>query len=301
MNHSISRHGHTTRAGRIPVSVIVMTKDEAENLGKCLASLSEFSEVFVVDSSSTDGTVEIARACGAEVIDFEWNGRYPKKKQWALDNLPLNHEWVLYVDADEQVPPALLAEVRALMISGPSHRGYFIGFDYVFLGRVLRHGHRIYKLILLDRRVVRFPDVDDLEATNMWEVEGHYQPLVDGSLGKLRSRMLHNDHDSFFDWIDRHNRYSDWEAVVQQHAMPYSESQMRWRQLAKGALARMPMRGMAAFLQSYIARLGFLDGRPGLHFGLARGFYYWQIGVKTYEKRAVGRRTDPGGVNERAV
>src|SRR5271170_3715683 len=96
---------------QIPLSVIVMTKNEEKNLAKCLRGLQRMSQVFVVDSGSTDRTPEIARDGGAELVHFAWNGKYPKKKQWCLDNLPFAHDWVLYVDADEEVPPELVDEI----------------------------------------------------------------------------------------------------------------------------------------------------------------------------------------------
>ena len=90
---------------RIPVSVIVMTKNEEANIRACLAPMARFAEIFVVDSNSVDGTAAIATEMGARVVRFTWNGRYPKKKQWCLENLPFGYDWVLYVDADEQLFP----------------------------------------------------------------------------------------------------------------------------------------------------------------------------------------------------
>ena len=275
----------------IPVSVIVLTRNEEKNIAACLDSLSGFAEVFVVDSASTDDTAAIAREKGAKVVPFVWNGRYPKKKQWALENCPIAHEWVLYVDADEQVTPRLAREIAATVARGGPQAGYFITFDYVFLGRVLRHGRRVHKLALFRRGKGRFVEVDDLDAQNMWEVEGHYQPRIDGPVGRLRAPMLHRDHDMLFHYFERHNRYSDWEAVVREkHALTgQSETQQPARALLKRAFARMPCRGLLAFLDSYVLNFGMLDGWAGFHFAVARGMYYWQIGLKQREWRAWAR------------
>lgn len=270
---------------KIPVSVIVMTKNEERNIAKCLRSVAGFDEVFVVDSASTDKTCEIASAMGASVIPFVWNGKYPKKKQWCLENLPFSHDWVLYVDADEEVLPALTKEIGEIMRHGPVHAGYFVGYDYVFLGRVLRHGHRVYKLVLFDRRHGRFLDYDDLDATNMWEVEGHYQPNISGSTGVLSARMLHDDHDSLYHYFERHNKYSDWEATlrVKNALVNPKEAQPPLRLFLKRLFNRIPFKGVAAFLHSYLFCLGFLDGRAGYQFAMARAFYYWQVGLKCKE------------------
>jgi glycosyltransferase involved in cell wall biosynthesis len=271
----------------LPASVVVLTKDEEQNIGDCLASVAAFAEVFVVDSGSSDRTSAIAEAAGARVVEFTWNGRYPKKKQWALENLPFGYDWVLYLDADERVTPPLATEIGRVLRSTSRHAGYFIGLDYVFLGRRLRRGQRVSKLALLDRNRAHFADVDDLGATNMWEVEGHYQPELRGSAGRLRERILHNDRDSLYGWFARHNRYSDWEAVLaeQGRLLEPAESQPRSRRLLKGVFARLPMRGLASFVWFYVFRLGFLDRRPGFHYALAKAFYYWQVGVKVRELR----------------
>ena len=100
-------------SGKTPVSVIVPVKNEAENLRRCLPALAWADEVFVVDSQSTDETAEVAAELGANVVQFHFNGTYPKKKNWALDNLPFRNEWVLIVDADEVVVPELAAEIAS--------------------------------------------------------------------------------------------------------------------------------------------------------------------------------------------
>lgn len=272
--------------GRIPVSVVVMTRDEERNIATCLHSVRDFDQVLVVDSNSEDSTPEIAASLGATVVPFAWDGRYPKKKQWCLDNLPFRNDWVLYVDADERVTPRLADEIAALMTAGPSRAGYFAGYDYAFAGKTLRRGHRVYKLVLLDRRRASFPPYDDLDVANPVEVELHFQPRIEGPAGMLKARMLHDDHDTLFHWIERHNRYSDWEALLRaRRELPRrDDTQPGIRGALKAAFNRLPAKGPVAFIWSYVFRLGFLDGRAGFHFAVARAFYYWQIGLKMRER-----------------
>ncbi len=276
---------------KIPVSVVIMTKNEERNIRKCLRSTKRFSEVFVVDSASEDKTREIAEEGGAQVVQFIWNGKYPKKKQWCLDSLAFSNDWVLYVDADEEVYPELAEEIAQLMENGPKAAGYFVGYDYVFLKRVLKYGHRVYKLVLFDRNKGRFLDYDDLDATNMWEVEGHYQPNISGRTEVLTKRMLHNDHDSLFHYFQRHNRYSDWEAVLRAKGKLVNgdEAQPGRRLALKRIFALLPFKPLVAFVHSYFLKLGMLDGRPGLHFALARAFYYWQVELKLKSFSGGGR------------
>lgn len=272
------------------VSAIVMTKNEAKNIAKCLKSLQGIDQIFVVDSGSTDGTQAVARKLAATVVDFRWNGRYPKKKQWCLENLPFKHEWVYYVDADEEATPELLREIRQVLADPDHANGYFVGYDYVFLGKTLRHGQRVYKLVLFDRHSGRFDPVDDLAAENMWEVEGHYQPRIDGPTGTISNSMIHRDHDSLFHYFDRHNRYSDWEALVRYNAAlsNSAESQIGQRAMMKRAFNAIPFKGLTAFIYSYIVKGGFRDGWAGFHYAVAKAFYYWQIELKIADQK---RRT----------
>lgn len=272
--------------GSIPVSVVVLTRDEEQNIGKCLDGLRAFAEVFVVDSRSADRTRELAAERGATVVDFVWNGRYPKKKQWCLEHLPFAHDWVLYVDADEEVTPELAAELRELFARGePPHAAYFGRFAYTFLGRTLRHGQPVYKLVLFDRRRGRFPDLGDTGVETAGEVEPHFQPRVEGTTGVLRAPLLHHDMQSLHAWFARHNGYSDWEAFLRADGRLPSrdEAQPGLRRHLKRAFGVLPARPLAFFLLSYVLRLGFLDGRAGLHYALAKSFYYWQVDLKTRE------------------
>ncbi len=276
-------------APAIPVTVVVCTRNEAANIGACLAALTRFDQVLVVDSDSTDATVAIARDHGALVIRFVWNGQYPKKKQWSLDLEAIRHDWVMHVDADEIVTPELAAEIAALMAHGPRHGGYFIRGQPVFLGRRLRFGLHNGKLMLVDRRRARFPRCDDLDAAGGWEVEGHYQPVIEGSVDRLRHPVLHWDRKPLAAWLDRHNRYSDWEAALRRDGRMagLAAAESRRRRWLKAAFGASPSRGLAAFLYGYVVRLGFLDGTAGLHFALAKSFYYWQIDVKLRDPAAV--------------
>ena len=200
----------------IPISVMVITKDEEVSLPDCLRSLHRFGEVFVVDSQSTDRTVEIAEEMGAKPVSYVWDGQYPKKKQWALDTLPFCHDWVLLLDADERVSPELAEELAAFAESG---RGVAMDAQlrYFFLGRELKHGHSVVKRILINRKKCFFPVVDDLAVTKMWPVEGHYQPVCDGAVETAVERLDHHDDDPLFGYFRRHNMYSDWEAYLRVH------------------------------------------------------------------------------------
>jgi len=269
---------------RVPITVLVQTKNEALGIASCLESLDAFDEVVVVDSNSTDRTPEIVTELGFRLENFTWNHRYPKKKQWQLDNLHTRHDWVLFLDADEVPSPALIDELRDVIKRGrlKDVAAMDIDLDYVFAGRTLRHGHRVTKRCLVHRSRVKFPELDDLDAPGMGELEGHYQPVVFGEIIRAKSRILHNDLDPVSSWFARHNKYSDWEAHLRAHASLRKDTARR-RTLKGRVFDLVPFKPIFFFLYAYVLKAGLLDGRPGFDYAVALSMYYWQIGVKFRE------------------
>jgi glycosyltransferase involved in cell wall biosynthesis len=263
---------------KIPISVIVVTKNEEERIERCLSALSLFDEVWVLDSGSSDRTQEIAHAAGAKVHDFKWNGIYPKKRQWALGRLELKYDRILFVDADEIVTPQLCSEIAAL---DWRCAGYFIKGLYTFQGRLLQHGLCNNKLVLFDRKKVCFPVIDDLDIEGMGEMEGHYQPVLkDGfageKIGQLRAPMIHEAYEDAAAWEARHWRYARWECGMNAKGA-WPQDPDPWRAVLKRLFRALPFRGALAFLQSYIFMLGFLDGPEGYAFAKTRQRYYRMI------------------------
>lgn len=275
-----------TKSGdqRIPITVVVLTKNEQAGIAATLSHLKDFSKVVVVDSNSDDDTVKIALACGVEVVNFTWDGQYPKKKQWSLENSGSEHPWVLLLDADEYPSRELIEEIRGLIpeLNDGVHAAYEINLSYKFAGRFLKHGHRVTKRSLLDVRKSSMPVIDDLNAPGIREVEGHYQAQSRGTIGHLKGLLFHDDVDPVSSWFDRHNRYSDWEAYLRLN--DETRREIASKRTSKGSFFdRVPFKPIVFFLYSFIVRGGFRDGRPGLDYALALSMYYWQIGVKTRE------------------
>ena len=278
--------------GKIPVSVLVLTRNEAPRIKRCLAALHEFDEIIVIDSASTDNTVALAKSAGARVENFIWNGRYPKKRQWCLDNLPLKHERVFFVDADEVVTAALADEIRAAPFNCA---GYFVKGLYVMGGKVLEHGLHNNKIALLDRTMMTFPVVDDLNLPGMGEIEGHYQPVLKpefgtAKIGRLSVPLLHYAHDDPAGWEERHRRYADWERGMNaRHVWPTDP--VAWRQALKKLFRALPGRPLWAFLHCYILKAGFIDGKQGFTMAAGRYRYYrmiskYQVGSPHHENPA---------------
>lgn len=262
----------------IPVSVIVTTKDEASNLPRCLAALDDFGEVIVVDSHSMDGTADTARAAGAVVVLYKWNGQYPKKRQWCLDHLPTRHEWIFFIDADEVVTPELAAAIRALFAAGPGQDGYFVRGRYVSGGRPLRFGLHNNKLALFRRGAFSFPVIDDLDLP-MGEIEGHYQPVGSTRIGQIRPPLLHYADEDPARWIARHEKYALWEAgMIRGNRWPADPVPLR--QAMKRLFRALPARGLAAFIHAYLLKGGILSGAAGWRQARDRRRYYNMVAAR---------------------
>jgi glycosyltransferase involved in cell wall biosynthesis len=280
---------------QLPVTVIVAARNEAANLPRCLESLRSAGEVYVIDSQSSDETVEIARAYGAKVVQFHYHGGWPKKRQWALDTLPLACNWVFLVDADEALTPELEQEIRQA-IQNPAVRGYYVGLRMYFLGRELRHsGASFYKLSLFRRGKGHFECRLKDQDNSMCDMEVHEHVVVEGHTAKLRNPLRHHNVDSLSRYIQKHDEYSNWEARVwfqgeassELPASPFGTQAQRRRWLRKKFFG-IPGSPVLFFLYKYVVRLGFLDGVPGLIYCGLQGIQFFHIKAKIHELRTKG-------------
>jgi len=276
----------------IPVSVIVPTRNEAENLARCLESVRGFGEVYVIDSQSEDATVEIARSYGAKVVQFFYKGGWPKKRQWALDNLPLAHDWVLLIDADEILTPQFVAEIAG-KIADLSIDGYYAKLQMFFLNRQLRFsGASFWKMSLFRHGRGRYECRLKNQDISMADMEIHEHVLIDGRTAMLKNPIIHHNVTSLSRYTLKHNEYSTWEAKVwlneEKHARLrpslFGVQAQRRRWLKKYFLGVPGSPGLF-FFYKYIFCLGFLDGVPGLIYCLYQGTQILHIKAKIYEQR----------------
>jgi glycosyltransferase involved in cell wall biosynthesis len=281
---------------RLPVSVVVAVRNEERNLARCLESLPSAGEVFVVDSFSTDRTAEIGRAHGAEVVQFHYRGGWPKKRQWALDTLPLRHDWVLLLDADECLTVDLEHEIRGAL-HDTRFDGYHIKLQMHFLGRQLRHcGASFYKLSLFRREKGRFECRLQSQDSSMCDMEVHEHVVVDGRTGKLRNPLIHRNVESLSRYIQKHDQYSNWESrVLGDGEERGSElkprlfgSQAQRRRWLKEMFFRAPASPVLLFLYRYLFALGLLDGVPGLIYCVFQAVQLFHTKAKIYEHQVVG-------------
>ena len=281
----------------VPVSILIPIKNEAVNLPRCLTSVAWADEIFVVDSQSTDGSQEIAAGFGAKVVQFAFNGIWPKKKNWALENLPFKHDWVFILDADEVMPPESEEEFRRI-VTQPDHpvAGYWVNRRFRFMGKWLKHAYYPnWNLRLFKHRLGRYEKLTDVD-TKSGDNEVHEHVVVQGETGRLACEMDHYAFPSVDVFVEKHNRYSNWEArVALDRHLSGSEGSLQMgsvglRRCLKQLSHRLPFRGLLRFLFVYVWQRGFLDGKEGYYFARLHGLYEFLSVAKTYELKKSARR-----------
>ena len=222
-----------------PLSAVIIVRNAKTQLFPCLKSLEFCDEILVVDSGSTDGTVELARRHGARVIETHWRGFGPQK-QFAVEQA--THDWVLCVDADERVS-GLLRDAMAAVLSAPTCVAYRFARCNRFMGRYLRHGEGYpdWSLRLFDRRQAHWSD----DAV-------HERVIVDGPAGMLTGDLYHDSAESLENYLEKQNRYSTLAATAALAAGKRSSA------------GRLILSPLLRFVKFYFLRAGFLDGMPGL-------------------------------------
>lgn len=269
------------------LSIAILTRDEAADLPRCLAAVAGWGDLVVVDSGSTDATVELAQAAGARVFTHPFVG-FGQQRNWALEHARLATPWVLFLDADEVATPAFRTAVDAAIAGAPADvAGFFLCWRTLLEGRWLRRCDSFpkWQFRLLRRGRATFVD------------SGHGQKEGDIQ-GRLESIPEPYDHHAFSKgwthWLDKHNRYSSQEAAERLRA---AVSGARWRdvfrapggsarnRLLKPLLSRVPGWPLLRFVQMYLLKGGFREGRPGLVYCVNMAYYEFLIRLKMRESR----------------
>lgn len=269
---------------KIPVTVLVPIKNEERNLQLSLPLLSDFDEVIILDSQSSDTSLELAAHYGAEVHQFYWDGKFPKKRNWALQNLRIKNEWVLFLDADEYVTPEFITELKAA-IARPEINGYWIVFRNYFMGKQLKYGDQFKKLPLFRKGSGEYERIAE-DSWSHLDMEVHEHPILEGKVGTFKTHINHNDYKGLEHYIAKHNSYSSWEARRYIKLQETGFAGLNSRQRLKYWLIGLGLMPMAYFLGNYFLKLGFLDGRAGYYFSKYKSQYFFQIQTKIKELQA---------------
>ena len=265
---------------RLPISVIMLTYNEEANIEACLRSVCDWAgEVFVVDSGSTDRTLEIARRYTDKIFHHPFEN-YSRQRNWAQQNLPLAYEWVFHIDADERVTPELARSIVQLFAhqAQPSVDGFMVTRRTVFMGRWIRHGghYPVYHLRLYKRAKGR------CEAR---PYDQHF--IVNGIVRCLQGDLIDVIMSDLTTWTARHTRWATLEAqealrdsaclgqdILQAKPDGTPIERRRWLRVSLYNRCPLLLRAFMYFFYRYLLRLGFLDGIEGLIFHVLQGFWY---------------------------
>ena len=268
---------------KIPVTVIIPVKNEEINLPICLNQLQEFKQIIIIDSNSTDNTSKIAKASSADFYVFNWDGHFPKKRNWALRNLNIQNEWVLFIDADEYLTDEFKKELSE-KIKNDQINGYWVSYQNHFMGKKIKYGDTMKKLPLFRKGKGEYEKIEE-DSWSHLDMEIHEHPVVDGKISKIKHSIIHNDYKGLEHYIARHNAYSSWEARRFVQLRKTGFSQLNFRQRIKYKLINTGLLPIAYFFGTYFLKLGFLDGKQGYYLAKYKANYFFQIQTKIIELR----------------
>ncbi len=283
MKQNLNATDNKPGTASLPLSIVILAKNEENNIARCVDALQWCNDVIVVDDQSTDKTAEIATACGARVVQHKFES-FAKQRNWTMREGIAKHAWVLHLDADEVVTPGFRDE---LIRKVPNADNQVVAFT-------------LCRKTMMDNRWLRFSDgfpvwIMRIVRNGVIEFQdsGHGEvavPNVSGTIDRIREPILHYPFSKGLeDWINRHNRYSTREALLESSRQAVSVSSVFSIDRAKRRLAirniarRTGLRGVLRFFYQYVLTLGFLDGRPGLKFCALMATYEWWISEKRRE------------------
>ena len=282
---------------KVPISVIILTYNEEKNIEECLKSLQGWAgEIFVVDSGSSDKTLEIAKKYTNKIYQHPFETQ-AKQFNWALDNLPIITRWIMRLDADEMVTSELANEICGILPGlPPDITGLYVKRRVYFMGKWIKHGG-YYPIWLL--RIWRKGKAK-IEERFMDE----HVVLFEGKTAQLRNDIEEKNKKDLTSWIEKHNSYATREAKdmidieqrvsIVDNVEPsfFGSQEQRKRWIKENIYSKMPffIRPFLYFIYRYFFRVGFIDGKEGLIFHFLQGFWYrFLVDAKIYEYRKRAR------------
>jgi glycosyltransferase involved in cell wall biosynthesis len=271
------------------ITTIILTYNEEKNITKCIKSIKAIStRILVVDSFSKDNTVVLAKKLGAEVYQNRWIN-YASQFNYAVENLNIDTEWILRLDADEEISASAAIEIESLIQNKTIFNGVIIPFKVNFLGKDLRWGgtYPFTKLLLFKKIYGK------IQNKNMDE----HIVLSEGKIYKLKSDSIHKDFKTLSDWIDKHNKYSSREvkdynslnSINKENSKVIFEKKAKTKSIIKNSIYyKFPLffRSYLYFVFRYYFLLGFLDGARGLIYCFLQAYWYrFLVDAKIFESK----------------
>lgn len=268
------------------ISFVILTFNSERAIRRTIESVSKVSDdIHIVDSYSTDRTVDIVKSYGAHVIQHPFND-YSSQINWAIENLPLKYEWEMHLDADEYLSPSLIASLKKMEdLDDLSIQGYMVPRLVTFMGQEIRHGgmYPIWHMRL-------FRSGKGKCENRLYDQ--HF--FVDGVSGVIKYPIIDDVSTSLSEWTTRHNKWSDLEAETllsdsrSEITSAFNGDNIQRKRAWKSVYYRCPLflRCFMLFIYRYIFRLGFLDGIPGLIFFMLQTFWFrFLVDAKLYERQ----------------
>ncbi|MBD2753300.1 glycosyltransferase family 2 protein [Spirosoma validum] len=270
----------------LDLTIAVPVRNEEQNLPECLTAIGTdlARQVVVIDSRSTDNTVDVAKSYGAEVIHFDWDGKFPKKRNWYLRNHTPTTKWVMFLDADEVLTEEFKADLRETLQRDENKVGYWLRYTIYFLGKQNKGGYFLHKLALFQVDAGEYERIDEDQWSQL-DMEIHEHPVLNGEIGMIRSKIDHKDLRGVSYYVAKHNEYSSWEAARFLKLSKDTQTVQRWSwmQKVKYGLMQTPLLGPIYFLGSFFLMGGFRDGTRGFAFAILKMAYFTQTYLKIRE------------------
>jgi glycosyltransferase involved in cell wall biosynthesis len=275
----------------VDITVLIPTKNEDKNIGFCLEPLVDWAqEVVIIDSRSTDKTLEIAAKFGAKAVTFDYKGGWPKKRQYVIETYDFKTSWILLLDADEILTERSKQAIEKA-IQSTEFNGYYLWFRLEFMGRMLlKSDPGLRKLSLFKRGLGYFEKRFEDQDQSMGDMEVHeHVVLKSGTVGEIIEPIIHRNYNNISRFIIKHDEYSNYEAKVHTAGLQ-SEIKEKFfgtkeerRRFLKKKLIRNPLSPFLFFIYLYFFRLGFLEGRSGFYYILYQCIYLYFVQTKIYE------------------
>lgn len=271
----------------LDLTIAIPVLNEERNLPGCFDAIGKnfAKKIVVIDSGSSDSTKKITLENGAEFIDFKWDGKFPKKRNWFLRNHTPETKWVLFLDADEYLTSEFKNELT-MALENDEKDGYWLNYTIYFLGEKLKGGYPLHKLALFKVGAGEYEKIEEDQWSKL-DMEIHEHPILEGKIGKIKSKIDHQDFRGASHYINKHNQYAAWEAsrFIKFSQNPEIVSQFTWKQNLKYRLMKSVLIGPMFFLGSFFLLGGFRDGARGFAFAILKMSYFTLIYCKIKEHR----------------
>lgn len=270
------------------LTIAIPVQNEEKNLPGCLDAIgTNFAgSIIIIDSNSTDRTIQIAEERGITVLQFAWNGSYPKKRNWFLQNFNLQTEWILFLDADEYVTELFKKELRKKLLE-EKHVGYILRYSNYFMGKQLKGGYPLKKLALFRVGYGQYEVIPE----NSWsklDMEVHERPILSGSVGIIKQKIDHREIKGISHYLSKHAEYASWEArrFLEFTSNVKRSSQWTITQKFKYRIMGSVWAGPIYFIGSLFLYGGLRDGKRGIAFAIAKMSYFNQIYCRIKELKS---------------